>query len=100
MQNKVLQARNTTSDVEVENIDSLLKQLLFLREQWSLLVSEVKTLANEIRVPVKFPEKRTSKQKHFFFVMRVNLMSMMREDQVQMIKPLEKLSSSMKYSMC
>lgn len=66
MQNKVLQARNTTSDVEVENIDSLLKQLLFLREQWSLLVSEVKTLANEIRVPVEFPEKRTSKQKHFF----------------------------------
>lgn len=66
MQNKVLQARNTTSDVEVENIDSLLKQLLFLREQWSLLVSEVKTLGNEIRVPVEFPEKRTSKQKHFF----------------------------------
>ena len=33
LRNKALQAINTTLDVEVDNIDSLLKELLFLREQ-------------------------------------------------------------------
>lgn len=55
--NKVLQARNTTLDVEVDHIDSLLKELLFLREQWTLLVSEAKTVANEIGVPCRVSEE-------------------------------------------
>ena len=33
LRNKALQGINTTLDVEVDNIDSLLKELLFLREQ-------------------------------------------------------------------
>ena len=98
--NKVLQTCNTTLDVEVNNIDSLLKELQFLKEHWSSLVSEAKTVANEIGVPAEFPEKCKSKQKRFFFWTKENLMSMKKEDQVQMMKLLEKLPSSMKCSMC
>ena len=67
LRNQVLQTRNTTLDVEVNNIDSLWKGLQFLREHWSSHVSEAKTVANEIRVPAEFPEKHKSIQKGFFF---------------------------------
>lgn len=66
LRNKVLQARSATLDIEVSNIDDLLKELMFLRQQWPSLLAEAKTVADEIGIPIAFPVKRKRKRKRFF----------------------------------
>jgi hypothetical protein len=62
--NKVLQAREATLDVEVENIESLLVELKDLRDKWDVLLAEAKTTAaamlSDLPCETELPEKRKS----------------------------------------
>ena len=43
--NRVLHARNTTTDIEVKNLEDLLEDLSNLRAIWDVILSEAKTVA-------------------------------------------------------
>ena len=68
--NKVLQAREATLDVEVENIESLLEELKDLRDKWDSLLAEAKTTAaamsSDLPCETELPEKRNKRRKVFF----------------------------------
>lgn len=66
LRNKVLQARSATLDVEVHNIDDLLKELMVLRQQWQHLFAEAKAVAGELGIPIEFPVKQKQQRKRFF----------------------------------
>ena len=51
--NKVIQARNTTLDVEVRNINSLLNDLKQLREHWPAILAEAKLVASQSGISYK-----------------------------------------------
>lgn len=61
--NKVLQARNATIDVEVKNVCSLIDDLKNLRDNWELILSEVKIVAQQIGIVPELPSKRKRKSK-------------------------------------
>ena len=56
--NKVIQARNATLDVEVDNINHLLRQLLELRNKWKDIWSESKNVAMNLDIEVKLSRGR------------------------------------------
>lgn len=62
----MLQARSATLDVEVHNIDDLLKDLMVLRQQWQHLFVEAKAVAGELGIPIDFPVKQKRQRKQFF----------------------------------
>ena len=49
----------------MKNIDSLLYDLKFLREGWSIILSEAKLVENEVGIIAEFPQKRKIKRKRF-----------------------------------
>lgn len=57
MRNKVLQARSATIDMEVNNIHSLIDDLKMLRDNWELILSEVKTVVQQIGIVAELPSK-------------------------------------------
>ena len=65
IRNKVLQARNATIDVEVKNVCSLIDDLKSLRDNWELILSEVKIVAQQIGIVPELPSKRKRKSKRF-----------------------------------
>ncbi|KAK5645202.1 hypothetical protein RI129_006502 [Pyrocoelia pectoralis] len=56
--NKVLQARDATIDVELDNINSLVIDLKCLRTKWDQIVCEVKLVSENMGLPSIFPQKR------------------------------------------
>lgn len=68
--NKVLQARDTTLDVEIENINSLIEEMKELRNKFSLILNEVKlvtkAMATDLPTETEFPTKRQTKRKRFY----------------------------------
>lgn len=59
----VLQARNSTIDIEVENLDSLLNDLQQLREKWDAILNECKLVAGELNnTSISFPVSRKKKR--------------------------------------
>ena len=63
--NRVLQARHTTIDVEVRNLEGLLEDLSNLRAKWDLILSEAKTVATVIDIDSKFVTMRPKNRKRF-----------------------------------
>jgi len=52
---KVIQARQTTLDTEVANIQELLKDLAELRNNWQAVWSKVTTVASNLGIEIKRP---------------------------------------------
>ena len=48
--NKIIQARDATVDVEVNNIESLLQHLSMLRENWDKLWCEIQNVAEALEL--------------------------------------------------
>lgn len=67
--NKVLQLRGVTLDKEVSYIDSLVEEMLNLRENCSTILQEAKlvaqAMASQIPTETEFSECRQKKRKHF-----------------------------------
>lgn len=67
--NKIIQARNATLDVEMDNIESLSNELKTLRNQWENILSEAKlvakAMASNLPIELELPEKRLKKRKRF-----------------------------------
>ena len=62
--NKIIQARNATVDMEVSNIEILIKKLQNLRSDFVRILSEAKEAANNLGIEIKFERQR--KTKRFF----------------------------------
>ena len=62
---KVLQMRSATLDVEVENIDGLIRDLENLRAGWSSILEECKAVAVGLNIEM-WPKKRKRGRKRFF----------------------------------
>jgi hypothetical protein len=54
----VIQARNTTLDVEVSNIEALLEDLMKLRSNWKCIWNEAKEVATNIELEIKLCHRR------------------------------------------
>ena len=66
--NKVIQASDTTLDMEVENIESLLAQLVALRDSWKAMWNEAKLVAFSLQIEVKlFKGRSTTTRKRTIF---------------------------------
>lgn len=69
IRSKVLQARNTTLDVEVANIQCLIEELKQLRDQWKNILTETKLVAEAMAADLPsdtdFKERRIKKRKTF-----------------------------------
>lgn len=68
IRNRILQARNTTIDIEVDNINGLVNDLKAIRETFGDFVSQAKQMAAEmievdLTTEENVPEKRTKKRK-------------------------------------
>ena len=51
--NKLIQASDATLDMEVANIESLLTQLVALRDIWKAMWNETKLVASSLQIEVK-----------------------------------------------
>lgn len=60
--NLVLQARNATLDVEVNNLNSLITDLSELRNRWDSILNECKAVAENLGISTNFPSKRKRKR--------------------------------------
>ena len=58
--NKVIQASDTTLDMEVANIESLLAQLVALRDSWKAMWNEAKLVAFSLQIEVKLFKGRST----------------------------------------
>jgi Domain of unknown function (DUF4371)/hAT family C-terminal dimerisation region len=64
--NQVIQARDTTIDVEVNNLRSLLADLIDLRNnQWTSILAESKNVASAMGIPAEFAARRPVKRRRF-----------------------------------
>ena len=63
--NQIIQARSSTIDVEIDNIDSLLADLKILRLRWNDILTEAKLVAEAMDIPPTFPSTRVKKRKRF-----------------------------------
>ena len=67
LKNKIIQARDATLDIEIDNIASLIIEIKNLRNQWGSLLSEAKLVAESISADLptelEFPDKRQKKRK-------------------------------------
>ncbi|XP_039303517.1 uncharacterized protein LOC120357397 [Solenopsis invicta] len=66
MHDHLEKARDSTLDVEVNNIKSLLKDLQALRNQWTSILAECKLVAANTGISVTFEEKRRKMRKRQF----------------------------------
>ena len=65
---KVLQARNATIDIEVKNIDGLIRDLQDLKGKWPAILAECKAVATGLNIEL-WParsNKRKKRRKRFF----------------------------------
>ena len=62
---KVLQKRSATLDVEVENIDGLIRDLENLKAKWSSVLADCKAVARGLNVEM-WPIKRKRRRRRFF----------------------------------
>ena len=75
--NKVFQASDATLDMEVANIESLLAQLLALRDSWKAVWNEAKLVASSLLIEVKLPKDHgTTARKKKDSMIRIHLMNM------------------------
>ena len=58
--NKVIQASDATLDIEVTNLESLLDQLMSLRESWKAMWNEAKLVASSLKIEVKLFKGRSN----------------------------------------
>ena len=65
LRNEILQVRNATLNVEVENTQSLMEDLGKLREKWDVILTEYKQVAKNLEVEVSFDAKRRKIPKRF-----------------------------------
>ena len=77
--NKVIQASDATLDMEVTNIESLLAQLVALRDSWKAIWNEAKLVASSLQIEVKnFRHRSTTVlpllEKEQDSMMRIHLM--------------------------
>ena len=67
--NKILQARNTTLDVEVKNIADLVDEVKKFRDLWDNLLSEsrlaAEAMASDLPTETEIPKKELKKEKYF-----------------------------------
>ena len=65
---KVLQARNSTIDIEVKNIDGLICDLQKLEVKWPDILSELKAVAKALKIELWFvnSDKKKKRRKRFF----------------------------------
>ena len=65
--NKIIQARNSTLDVEVDNIQCLIADLIKVRKQWDQILEEAKlvskSMAEDMLTEPDFMVKRIKKEK-------------------------------------
>lgn len=61
--NRVLQARDTTLDVEVANINSLIEDLKTFRGEWSTILEECKLVAENYDIDPSFAEEQKRQKK-------------------------------------
>ena len=62
---KILQMRSATLDVEVENIDGLIRDLENLKAKWSSILAECKAVAGGLNIEM-WPKKRKRRRRRFF----------------------------------
>lgn len=66
--NKLIQASDATLDMEVANIESLLTQLVALRDIWKAMWNETKLVASSLQIEVKlFTGRSTTSRKRTRF---------------------------------
>ena len=66
--NKIIQGNGATVDMEVANLESLLQELLTLRDSWEAVWNEAKLVASSLQITVKmFRERNTSARKRTRF---------------------------------
>ena len=58
--NKVILASDATSGLEVANIESLLVQLVALRDSWKAIWNEAKLVASRLQIEVKYLRYRST----------------------------------------
>lgn len=63
--NQIIQARSSTIDVEIRNIESLLDELKLLRLRWNDILIEAKLVAEAMQISPTFPYKRSKNRKRF-----------------------------------
>ena len=61
----IMQVRSAILDIEVNNIQSHIKDLKQLREQWDAILDESKLLTENIGIEPVLPERRQRKRKRF-----------------------------------
>ena len=64
--NQVIQARETTINVEVSNLRSLIQRLQKLKDSWSAILNESELVASAMGISSEFPTHRKRKSKTFF----------------------------------
>lgn len=64
--NIILQARQATIDIEIQNIESLLSELNMIRNQWDQILCECKMVAVTLGISSTFPVTRKRKHKRCF----------------------------------
>ena len=63
--NEVIQARSSTIDIEIQNLNNLITDLKTLRDNWSSIVQEVKLVACSMNIDAVFPSFRKKKRTIF-----------------------------------
>ena len=65
---KVLQAQSATIDIEVKNIDGLIRDLQNLKGKWPAILAECKAVAKALKIELWSvnPDKRKKRRKRFF----------------------------------
>ena len=58
----MIEARDSTIDVEVQNLDDLLTELKMIKENWSFIFEEAKSVAEVLNINTQFPEVRKRKK--------------------------------------
>ena len=61
--NQIIQARDTTIDVEVENLDSLITEIIEFRGCWNSILEEAKLVATSMNISNSFKSSRSRKRK-------------------------------------
>lgn len=61
--NKVLQTKKTTIDVKVKNLDSLINDLIHLKNGWENILDYYKLFCTNINSATTFSKKQTNRKK-------------------------------------
>ena len=64
--NQIIQARDTTIDVQVENLDSLITEIMEFRGCWNSILEEAKLVATSMNISNSFKSTRSRNIKRYF----------------------------------